>query len=120
MGRCQSAKPNCPSTKARTIKNIPVTGIYSGLCWAAMFISVALLAIGLWNAELLLSEKGYYLMSFALGMFGTVTVQKNIRDLKHFNGGVDVPTMGGGLAGSLFKRRADGEEQKSQEPLPRP
>ena len=88
-------------------EDIPVTGIYSGICWTAMFLSVSLLLIGLWNAELLLSEKGYYLMSFTLAMFGTVTVQKNIRDLKHFNGGVDLPTMGSGFAGSLFKRNSD-------------
>ena len=27
MGKCQSANPYCPSTKARTSRNMPVTGI---------------------------------------------------------------------------------------------
>ncbi|MBF3543084.1 hypothetical protein ISG10_36270, partial [Burkholderia pseudomallei] len=34
------------------------------------------------NATLLLSEKGFYAMSFALALFGSVAVQKNTRDLK--------------------------------------
>ncbi len=43
-------------------------------------ISVALLLVGLWNATLLLSEKGFYGLAFFLSLFGAVAVQKNIRD----------------------------------------
>ena len=43
-------------------------------------ISVALLMVGLWNATLLLSEKGFYGLAFFLSLFGAVAVQKNIRD----------------------------------------
>ena len=43
--------------------------------------AVLLLTVGLWNAELELSEKGFYAMAFALSLFGAVTVQKNVRDL---------------------------------------
>ncbi|MGB0850026.1 MAG: YiaA/YiaB family inner membrane protein, partial [Bacteroidia bacterium] len=43
--------------------------------------SILLLVIGLWNADLLLSEKGFYGMSFTLSIFAAVAVQKNIRDL---------------------------------------
>lgn len=63
------------------IENIPVTAIYFGLCWASVIISIALLAVGLWNAELALSAKGFYIMAFLLALFGAVAVQKNIRDL---------------------------------------
>ena len=61
----------------------PVTTIYYGLCWASVAICIVLLALGLWNAQLLLSEKGFYIMAFLLSLFGAVAVQKNIRDLEY-------------------------------------
>lgn len=51
-----------------------------GLSFLAVGLSLLLLVIGLWNATLLLSEKGYYAMSFVLALFSAVTVQKNTRD----------------------------------------
>ena len=45
--------------------------------------SILLLLIGLWNAELLLSEKGFYGIAFVLSLFGAITVQKNIRDISY-------------------------------------
>lgn len=63
------------------IESIPVTGIYFGLCWASLGIAVLLLVVGLWNATLADSEKGFYAMAFLLSLFGAVAVQKNIRDL---------------------------------------
>jgi uncharacterized membrane protein YiaA len=62
------------------IEGIPVTGIYYGLCWTAVIMAIVLLSVGLWNASLLLSEKGFYGMAFVLSMFAAVTVQKNTRD----------------------------------------
>lgn len=59
---------------------IPVTHIYSITCWVAFAIAVGLLCIGLWNAKLLLSEKGFYGVSFFLSLFGAIAVQKNTRD----------------------------------------
>ena len=53
---------------------------YSIMCWVASGAAVALLAIGLVNAELLLSEKGFYAMAYLLAGFGAITVQKNVRD----------------------------------------
>jgi uncharacterized membrane protein YiaA len=44
-----------------------------------------LLIIGLWNAELLPSEKGFYAFAFILAMFSAVAVQKNVRDLQAAN-----------------------------------
>ncbi len=64
------------------LENLPVTEIYYGLCWFATILSIVLLIIGLWNAEMLSSEKGFYAFSFLLALFGAITVQKNIRDLK--------------------------------------
>lgn len=63
------------------IEGIPVTNIYFGICWVALGSSVALLVIGLWNASLLASEKGFFAMAFLVSGFAAVAVQKNIRDL---------------------------------------
>ena len=64
-------------------EGIPVTGIYYGLSWIALLLSIALLVVGLFNATLQLSEKGFYAMSFVLALFGSVAVQKNTRDLQN-------------------------------------
>lgn len=61
-------------------EGIPVTGIYYGLCWTSVLLAVLLLSVGLFNATLALSEKGFYGMSFALALFGAIAVQKNTRD----------------------------------------
>lgn len=63
------------------LEGIQVTDIYYGLCWFGTLLSIALLIIGLWNASLLPSEKGFYAFAFLLGLFGAITVQKNTRDL---------------------------------------
>ena len=62
------------------IEGLPVTDLYYGICWLATILSVTLLTIGLWNATLLPSEKGFYAFAFLLGLFGAVAVQKNTRD----------------------------------------
>lgn len=63
------------------LEGIPVTGTYYSLCWVSLGLSILLLTVGLWNATLADSEKGFYAMSFLLALFGAVAVQKNIRDL---------------------------------------
>ncbi|WP_430411863.1 inner membrane protein YiaA [Kordia sp.] len=63
------------------MEGIPVTDIYYGISWFTTVASILLLIVGLWNAELALSEKGFYGMSFALSLFASVAVQKNTRDL---------------------------------------
>jgi len=62
------------------LEGLPVTDIYYGLCWFATLLSILLLTIGLWNADILPSEKGFYAFAFLLALFGAITVQKNIRD----------------------------------------
>lgn len=66
-------------------EGLPVTGMYVGLCWMSLAASVLLLTVGLWNATMLLSEKGFYAMSFVLVLFAIVAVQKNVRDLAGFD-----------------------------------
>ncbi|WP_210486476.1 inner membrane protein YiaA [Rufibacter aurantiacus] len=62
------------------LDGIPVTNIYYGLSWFSTILAVVLLTVGLWNANLLLSEKGFYAMSFLLSLFAAIAVQKNTRD----------------------------------------
>jgi len=62
------------------LENIVVTDLYYGICWFGTILSIVLLVIGLWNAHLLPSEKGFYAFAFLLSLFGAITVQKNIRD----------------------------------------
>jgi uncharacterized membrane protein YiaA len=62
------------------LEGIPVTDIYYGLSWFSTILSIILLVVGLWNATLLPSEKGFYAFAFLLAMFGAIAVQKNTRD----------------------------------------
>ena len=62
-------------------EHVPTSSLYHSTCWLAVALAVSLLVIGLINASLTLSEKGFYGMAFALALFGAVTVQKNVRDL---------------------------------------
>ena len=63
------------------LEGVPVTGLYYGLCWLSLTIALLLLTVGLWNATLSLSEKGFYAMAFLLSLFAAVAVQKNVRDV---------------------------------------
>jgi uncharacterized membrane protein YiaA len=63
-------------------QGIPVTNIYFGLCWFSLGVTILLLTVGLWNASMALSEKGFYAMAFVLSLFAAVTVQKNVRDVE--------------------------------------
>jgi len=64
------------------MEGIPVTNLYYGIAWFTTLLSILLLVIGLWNAELARSEKGFYAMSFLLSLFAAIAVQKNTRDSK--------------------------------------
>ena len=63
-------------------EDLEVTDIYYGISWFMTITSIILLVIGLRNADLALSEKGFYGMSFTLALFAAVAVQKNTRDIK--------------------------------------
>lgn len=62
------------------LEGIRVSDLYYGISWAITLVAILLLIIGLWNAELLLSEKGFYGMSFTLSLFAAIAIQKNVRD----------------------------------------
>jgi uncharacterized membrane protein YiaA len=62
------------------LEGVPVTNIYYVLSWFSTLLSITLLIVGLWNASLTHSEKGFYSMSFILSIFAAIAVQKNTRD----------------------------------------
>ena len=63
-------------------EGLVVTDLYYGLSWFATIAAMVLLTVGLWNADLARSEKGFYAMAFCLSMFSAIAVQKNTRDAK--------------------------------------
>ena len=65
-------------------EGLVVTDLYYGLSWFATIAAMILLTVGLWNANLTPSEKGFYAMAFCLSMFSAIAVQKNTRDAKMF------------------------------------
>jgi uncharacterized membrane protein YiaA len=67
------------------MENIPITDVYYGISWVTTITSIVLLIIGLWNADLYLSEKGFYGMSFTLSLFAAIAVQKNVRDVQYID-----------------------------------
>lgn len=64
------------------LEGIAVTALYYGIAWFSTLLTIVLLTVGLWNADLQKSEKGFYAMSFVLSVFAAVVVQKNTRDMK--------------------------------------
>lgn len=80
-------------TLQKTIRDreegFPVTQIFMVTCWVAFGFAIALLVIGLINASIILSEKGFYGISFLLSLFAVITVQKNTRDLTNVSGTTD-------------------------------
>jgi uncharacterized membrane protein YiaA len=68
-----------------------VTGLYFSLCWVSLSAVILLLSVGLWNAALAPSEKGFYAMSFVLSLFAVAAVQKNVRDIGAGKAGASAP-----------------------------
>jgi len=62
------------------LEGLKVTEMYHNISWFSALSALVLLTIGLWNADLLASEKGFYAMSYLLSLFAAIAVQKNTRD----------------------------------------
>ncbi|MFC0602945.1 inner membrane protein YiaA [Winogradskyella pulchriflava] len=67
------------------LEDIQVTEMYYGISWFTSIAAIVLLIVGLWNADLELSEKGFYGMSFTLSLFAAIAVQKNTRDVAYID-----------------------------------
>jgi uncharacterized membrane protein YiaA len=48
--------------------------------WTALLAGMLSYIIGLWNAGMLLNEKGYYFTILMYGLFSAISLQKNVRD----------------------------------------
>jgi len=53
---------------------------FIGASWTALFAGALTFCIGLWNASMVLSEKGYFFTLLMYGLFSAVSVQKSVRD----------------------------------------
>jgi uncharacterized membrane protein YiaA len=56
------------------------TAAFVGASWAVLVLGVASYSVGLWNASMTKSEKGFYAAVFVLGVFAAVSLQKSVRD----------------------------------------
>jgi len=64
------------------LEGVPVTGIYYGLAWVSVGLTILLLLVGLWNAKMASADKGLYAIAFLMSLFAAIAVQKNTRDTK--------------------------------------
>ena len=48
--------------------------------WVALLLGAVAYLVGLFNAEMPLNEKGYYLTLLLFGLFAAVSLQKSVRD----------------------------------------
>lgn len=53
---------------------------FIGASWVALFSGSLAYCVGLWNASMILSEKGYFFTLLMYGLFSAVSVQKSVRD----------------------------------------
>ncbi|MBQ4811395.1 hypothetical protein A7985_11075 [Pseudoalteromonas luteoviolacea] len=66
-------------------ENIPTSNIYHLLSLVSAASAILLLGVGLYNANLLLSEKGFYGIAYLMSLYAAVAVQKNVRDKETAN-----------------------------------
>lgn len=52
------------------------TSAYVGASWAMLGVGVLGFLVGLWNAEMMLNEKGYYFAVLALGLYAAISLKK--------------------------------------------
>ena len=56
------------------------TPAFIGASWLALGVGTMGYLIGLWNASMEASEKGYYFGGLLYGLFSAVSLQKSVRD----------------------------------------
>jgi len=67
------------------LEGVEVTDLYYSISWFVTIASIVLLIVGLWNADLERSEKGFYAVSFFLSIYSAIAVQKNVRDIAYID-----------------------------------
>lgn len=56
------------------------TNAFISASWAVLITGMLGYNIGLWNASILLNEKGYYFAILMYGLFSAISLQKSVRD----------------------------------------
>lgn len=56
------------------------TAAFMGASWFALALGIGVYCVGLWNADMMLNEQGYYFTVFLFGLFAAVSLQKAVRD----------------------------------------
>lgn len=85
-------QPPVPPPKPQPLRPTPA---FVGASWAALGVGIVSYGVGLWNAEMTKSEKGFYAATLLLGLFGAISLQKSVRDQAE---GMAVSAMYLGLA----------------------
>ncbi len=62
------------------ISNTKPSGAFVAASWASLLVGAISYIVGLWNASMLLNEKGYYFTLLLYGLFSAVSLQKSVRD----------------------------------------
>ncbi len=65
-------------------ESIPVSEAMHKAAYAVLALSLSVFAISINNAELALSEKGFFIISFLSSLYSSLVIQKNVRDLEVF------------------------------------
>jgi uncharacterized membrane protein YiaA len=65
---------NQPSSSAKP------TAAFIGASWTVLILGLVSFSVGLWNASMTKSEKGFYAAVLVLGVFAAVSLQKSVRD----------------------------------------
>ena len=58
----------------------PPTPAFVGASWLAVLAGGIAYLVGLYNARMSMSEKGFYLTVLLFGLFAAVSLQKSVRD----------------------------------------
>lgn len=90
-----ASTPAVPARERRDGGTYRPTAAFVGISWLALVTGATAYLIGLWNAQMELSDKGLYLALLLWGLFAAVTVQKAVRDREE---GVPVTGIFSGLA----------------------
>ena len=62
------------------LSSLRPTPAFIGASWLALGVGTMGYLVGLWNASMEASEKGYYFGSLLYGLFSAVSLQKSVRD----------------------------------------
>lgn len=62
------------------LQSLNPSSTYMNLSFFTFLFSIVIFGIGLFNAEMALSEKGFYTIAIIFGFYSVVTLQKTLRD----------------------------------------